>query len=225
MKSSRFFKAAMIAIVPLFPILLFLVFYYAPVERELGISQKIFYFHVPLAWNGLLAFMIVFVASIAYLRTQNIKFDILARAAAEIGVVFTVLTLATGMIWARTAWGAWWSWTDVRLVTYFLLLLLYLGYLMLGNSVEEESKRARFLSVFGIVAFLDVPLVFFSVRWWTSVTNHPVLFKSGMVLNGQMKVAFFSGLAIFTIFFIALLIVRNKIGKAQDELIAIKEEL
>ncbi len=221
MNSRRIFNIVTYALIPLIVLSIYLIFYYAPIEKQLGFNQKIFYFHVPLAWNGLLGFMIVFGASIAYLRTEDRKYDIVARAAAEIGVIFTSLVLITGPIWAKPAWGTWWTW-DVRLTTTLILWLLYVGYLMLGSNVEEESKRGRFMAVYGVVAFVDVPLVFFSIRLWNSI--HPTILNSkGMNLDGQMKVAFFLALFAFTVLFASILWVRVKLGKAQEELDKLKE--
>ncbi|KKL25721.1 hypothetical protein LCGC14_2402470 [marine sediment metagenome] len=221
MNNRKIFSILTYSLIPLIVSSIWLIFYYAPTEKVLGFSQKIFYFHVPLAWNGLMAFIIVFGASVAYLRTKNKKHDIVARAAAEVGVIFTSLVLITGPIWAKPAWGSWWNW-DVRLTTTLILWLLYVGYLMLGNSVEEEGKRSRFLAVYGVVAFVDVPLVFFSIRLWNSI--HPAIVDSeGMHLDGQMKVAFFLSLFAFTVLFASILWVRVKLGKAQEELEKLKE--
>ncbi len=221
MRSRITFYILTLSLIILIPLSIGIIFYYAPIEKVLGFSQKIFYFHVPLAWNGLLGFMIVFGASIAYLRTEDKKYDIVARAAAEIGVIFTSLVLITGPIWAKPAWGTWWTW-DVRLTTTLILWLLYVGYLMLGSNVEEESKRGRFMAVYGIVAFLDVPLVFFSIRLWNSI--HPAIVDSeGMHLEGKMMVAFFLALFVFTVLFASILWVRVKLGKAQEELDKLKE--
>jgi len=223
MKSSKILSILTIALVPVFLAAIYLVFFYAPIEASLGFSQKIFYFHVPLSWNALLAFTAVFIGSIGYLRTEKKSYEIAARAAAEIGLLFTTLVLITGPIWAKPAWGAWWMW-DVRLTTTLVLWLLYVGYLMLGGAVEEEGKKGRFSAVYGIVAFVDVPLVFFSIRWWRSI--HPVVFEfrsGGMGLDGQMQVAFFFSLFAFTLLFAALMMLRIKIGQAEEEVISLKE--
>ena len=223
MKSSRIFNILTVALVPIFLTAIYLVFIYAPVEATLGFSQKIFYFHVPLSWVALLAFTVVFAGSIGFLRTEKKSYEIVAHAAAEIGLLFASLILITGSIWAKPAWGTWWMW-DVRLTTSLVLWLLYVGYLMLGSSVEEEGKRGRFSAVYGIVAFVDVPLVFFSIRWWRSI--HPVIFEfrsGGMQLDPQMQVAFFFSLFAFTLLFAGLLMLRVKLGKAEDEVIRLKE--
>jgi len=135
---------------------------------------KIFYFHLPIAISAYLAFAIVFVASILYLRGKKQKWDIVALSSAEVGVILAALTLASGSIWARSAWGEYWVTWDVRLNTSLVLFLLYLSYLMVRQAVDEPEKRARLSAVFGIVGFLGVPLSYMSVRLWTRATLHPV---------------------------------------------------
>ena len=135
---------------------------------------KIFYFHLPIAISAYLAFAIVFVASILYLRGKKQKWDIVALSSAEVGVILAALTLASGSIWAKSAWGEYWVTWDVRLNTSLVLFLLYLSYLMVRQAVDEPEKRARLSAVFGIVGFLGVPLSYMSVRLWTRATLHPV---------------------------------------------------
>lgn len=135
---------------------------------------KIFYFHLPIAISAYLAFAVVFVSSVLYLRGKQQKWDIIALSAAEVGVIFAFLTLASGSIWARSAWGAYWVTWDVRLNTSLVLFLIYLAYLMIRQAVEEPEKRARLSAVFGIVGFVGVPLSYMSIRLWNRATMHPV---------------------------------------------------
>src|SRR5918992_6175492 len=135
-----------------------------------GQLQRIFYIHVPSAWLGYLSFAIVFLASIAYLRTGAERWDLLAHASAEIGIVFTSLVLVTGPIWARPVWGTWWEW-DARLTSTLVLWLTYAGYLFLRSLASDQQAVGRLAAVVGIVGFLDVPIVHFSVQWWR--TLHP----------------------------------------------------
>jgi heme exporter protein C len=183
---------------------LYLAFFYAPIEKEMGIVQKIFYFHVPGAWVASLAFLVVFVVSILFLRTGDFKYDVIARASAEIGVVFCTLTLLTGPIWGKFAWGAWWDWGEPKLVTFLVLWLMYLGYLLLHRSVHEDLKRAKYAAVYGIAAFLDVPIVFLSVLWYRTVHPPLVIVESGG-LDAKMKVAFFVSLFTFTLLYLVFL--------------------
>jgi len=134
-------------------------------------DYKIFYFHLPIAISAYLSFAIVFISSIMYLRKKEQKWDIIALSTAEIGVIFTFLTLATGSIWGKSAWGGWWDSTDPRLSTVLVLFLIYLSYLMVRQAVDEPEKRARLSAVLGIVGFISVPISFLSVRFYAKM--HP----------------------------------------------------
>src|SRR3712207_12457 len=151
---------------------------YAPTERLQGDVQRIFYFHLPLAWNAYLAFFVVFVASVAYLWRRDPRADALARASAEVGLVFMTLVLVTGSLWARPIWGTWWSW-DARLTTSLVLWFIYVGYLMLRSSVADEEQAARYAAVLGIIGFVDVPIIHQSVVWWRTLHPESVVLQSG----------------------------------------------
>ncbi len=146
----------------------------APTERTMGLIQRIFYFHVPSAWTGFVAFFIVFLASIAYLLKRAPKWDWLAVSAAEIGVAFFTVVLTTGPIWAKPVWGIWWTW-DARLTSTFVLWVLYVSYLLLRTLIADPERRAVVSAVFSIFAFLDVPLVYMSIRWWRTQHPQPVI--------------------------------------------------
>ncbi len=158
---------------------------WAPMERTMGLVQRIFYFHVPSAWTGFVCFFIVFVASIAFLRSRAPKWDWLAVSAAEVGVAFFSILLVTGPIWAKPVWGIWWTW-DARLTSAFVLWVLYVSYLLLRSLVADPERRAIVSAVFGIFAFLDVPLVYFSIWWWRTQHPQPVLGRGGS-LDPQMR--------------------------------------
>jgi len=194
--------------------------FYAPMERTMGDAQRIFYFHVPSAWVGFLAFFIVFVASLMYLWKRERKWDALALSAAEIGVVFTTLVLLTGPLWAKKAWGAFWVW-DARLTTTLILWMIYIGYLMLRNSSEGE-RRQRFAAVLAIVGFLDVPIIYLSVELWR--TMHPTLLitESGG-LAPQMTQTLMVALLSFTLLFAFLLIQRVRLEQARDQVNFLRE--
>ncbi len=130
------------------------------------------YLHVPAAWLAYLAFAVVFVASVAYLVTKRTRWDRLAAASAEIGVLFTALTIVLGSIWAKPVWGTWWTW-DPRLTTTAILLLIYVGYLAVRRLSDSPARKARWAAVVGIVGFLDVPIVHLSVVWWRSLHQAP----------------------------------------------------
>ncbi len=180
-----------------------MVFVYVPTEKNSGIVQRIFYFHVPVAWVSFLAFFITFIASILYLWKRNVKWDAIASASAEIGVIFTTLVLITGPIWAKPAWGIWWTW-DARLTTSLVLWLIYIGYLLVHSLATDSARGARYSAVIGIVGFIDVPIVFFTVNLWR--TQHPttIIFEGG--LTTSMLITLLVCLAAFTLLYILLVI-------------------
>lgn len=183
-----------------------------------GQLQRIFYFHVPAAWVAYLAFAIVFVSSIAYLRTRARRWDLLAQSAAEIGVVFCTLVLLTGPIWARPVWGTWWQW-DARLTSTLVLWLTYVGYLMLRALASDPRRVGRLNAVVGIVGFLNVPVVHFSVYWWRTLhPRGPAVADPSRAsgLGAAELVAFFAALAAFTALFAWLLAMRVRLGRVAD---------
>ena len=147
----------------------YMVWFYAPVAQS-GPVQKIFYMHLPCSWWALVSFFVVFIFSLLFLFKRNDVFDRVAGAAAEIGVVFATLALVTGSIWARAEWGHWWIW-DPKLTTALIMWYVYAGYLVLRSTPMGRDRKALVCAVLGIVAFLDVPLVFFAAKLWGSA--HP----------------------------------------------------
>ncbi len=194
---------------------LYLVFIYVPTEAAMGIVQRIFYFHVPVAWVAFLAFFVVFIGSILYLWKREEKWDSLAYSSAEVGIIFTSLVLITGPIWARPVWGVWWTW-DARLTTTLVLWLIYLAYLMVRSFATEKSQGARFAAVVGIVGFLDVPIVAIAIVFWR--TQHPgaVIFQGG--LAPSMLLTLLVCLAAFTTLYIHLLAQRVSLREAEVEI-------
>ena len=150
----------------------------APREVTQGNVQRIMYVHVPSVLVAYLAFAVVFVASVAYLARRAEAADRIAHASAEVGVLFTGVTIATGSIWGKPTWGTWWTW-DARLTSVAILFVMYLGYLLLRGMVEDRERGARYAAVLGIVAALNVPLVHFSVVWWRTLHQPPSLLKPG----------------------------------------------
>ena len=202
---------------------LYMVFVYAPTERTMGDVQRIFYFHVSTAWVGMLAFVIVFIASIAFLHSQERKWDRLALSSAEIGVVFMTMALITGSLWAKPTWNTWWTW-DPRLTTSAILWTIYVVYLVLRGAIEEPLQRARLSAIFGIIGFIDVPIVFMAVRWWRTI--HPVIFDSeGFDLNGRMLTTFMVCLVTFTLLYAALLLQRFRVESLTDAVRRLKQQL
>jgi len=153
---------------------LLMICFYAPTEATMGVVQRIFYYHVPSAWVSFLAFFVVFLSGLVYLIKRDRKWDIMASASAEVGLLFCTLVLITGPIWAKPVWGIWWTW-DARLTLTMVLWLIYAGYLMLRHYVEDAQRRAAFSAVLGIVGFLNVPLVYMSIRWWRTQHPQPVI--------------------------------------------------
>lgn len=192
------------ALVVAMAIALGMIFWYAPVESEMGIVQKIFYVHVPLAWNAFLGFAVVFFASFRYLATRDPKWDMRALSAAEVGVLFTSLVLVTGPIWAKPVWGIWWTW-DARLTLTLVLWLIYMGYLMLRRYVESPERRAVLAAVVGVTGFIDVPLVYFAIRWWRTQHPQPVIGGGeGSGLDPRMAATLWVCVGAFTLLFAAL---------------------
>jgi heme exporter protein C len=204
---------------------LYMVFLYAPTEATMGDVQRIFYFHVPSAWVAFFAFFLVFLFSLVYLFRRRKKWDALAAAAAEVGVMFCTLVLITGPIWAKPAWGVWWTW-DARLTLTLVLWLIYVAYIMLRHYMVDPERRATFAAVLGVLGFIDVPLVYFSIRWWR--TQHPQPVMAGGVDSGldpQMRATLFVCLTAFTLLFIVLLRTRVRLLGLRDEVDHIQDRL
>ena len=190
---------------------------WAPTEKTMGDIQRIFYIHVPSAWNALLAFIAVFLVSIAYLVTKDLKWDRMGVAFAETGTIFCTAFLATGPIWAKPVWGIWWTW-DARLTSSLVLWLLYVSYLLLRDFLEEPTRRATLSAVFGIFAGVDVPIVYFSIRVWR--TQHPqpvVMGGEGSGLDPAMSKVLLLSWVAFLILFVFLVIFRMRLEKNREE--------
>lgn len=199
---------------------LYTAFVYAPTEPLMGHIQRIFYFHMGTVWVATVAFIIVFISSIMYLWKGTRKWDILAYCSAELGVLFLTLTIITGSIWAKPIWGTWWTW-DPQLTTTFILWILYIVYLVLRSSAENDSKRAKFAAVFGIIAFIDLPLVYLSVRVMRGIS--PVVFgPGGGGIEPQMMHALLINMAAFSLLFIVLLLERIDLERFQDKITRLK---
>ena len=184
------------------------IWFYAPVEESMGVVQKIFYTHMPLAWWSTVSFFVNFVASILYLVKRRDAYSRLAGAAAELGVLFSGLALITGMCWARPIWNVWWTW-DPRLTTTLVMWFVYAAYLLLRASDVGGQRQDTVLAVLGVVAFLDVPLVFVSARYWRSI--HPAVFgPQGGGMEPEMWWAMVANLLAMGFLWLALLLSRTK---------------
>lgn len=152
-------------------------FLVAPTEASMAVHepvQRIFYVHLPSAFISFLAFFVVFCGSLLYLLTRNLRWDQVAVSAAEVGAIFCAAVLITGPLWAKPIWGIWWTW-DARLTTTLILFLLYVAYLMLRHYVTDPNRRALLAAVVGILAFVDVPIVYMANRWWRTQHPEPVI--------------------------------------------------
>ncbi|MGI6066527.1 MAG: cytochrome c biogenesis protein [Bacillota bacterium] len=201
----------------------YLIFLWVPEEKTLGVVQKIFYFHVGAAWVAFFAFLIVFVFSILYLATQERRWDRVSAASAEIGTVFTTIVLVTGPIWAKSSWNTWWTW-EPRLTTSLILWFIYLAYILIRIFAGDIERKAKLAAVFGIIGFLDVPVVFYSVNWWS--VSHPMLFEQGkMNLAPDMLLTLQVTVAAFTLLYFYLLGKGISAFRMQDEVNKIKDRL
>jgi len=188
----------------------------APPDAVQGDVQRIMYVHVPAAWLAYLSFFVVFVASIAFLRTKKTRWDRVAAASAEIGVLFTALAIVLGMLWGKPVWGTWWTW-DPRLTTTAVLLLIYISYLAIRRITDNPSRRARWAAVVGIVGFVDVPIVHLSVVWWRSLHQGSTVFRLGRPeIEGTMLLALLVGVAAFTVTYAYLMTLRLRVGRLEE---------
>ena len=175
----------------------------APTERTMGLIQRIFYFHVPSAWTGFVAFLISFIASIAYLRVRSPKWDWLAVSSAEIGVAFMTVMLVTGPIWAKPVWGIWWTW-DARLTSTFVLWALYVCYLLLRTLIDDPERRGVVSAVFNIFAAFDIPLVYFSIWFFRTQHPQPVIGDGGSLDPRMLRVLLLCWAALLGVFVLLL---------------------
>ncbi|HEY1482607.1 MAG TPA: cytochrome c biogenesis protein [Candidatus Acidoferrum sp.] len=199
-------------------------FYIAPEERTMGVVQRIFYFHVGSAWAGMDAFLVCFICNLLYIWKREQKYDWLGVAAAEVGLVLTTVVLITGPIWAKPAWGIYWTW-DARLTSTFVLWLLYVSYLLLRTLVEEPDRRALLSSLFGVFAFIDVPLVFGAIRWWRTQHPAPVIMGGpGSGLDPTMNKVFFFSVFAMHVLTVFLLVERYGLEKMKSDVDVLQRE-
>lgn len=165
-----------------------------PPEASQGAIFKIIFFHVPMAMTAMLCSFVALIGSVMFLLTKNFKYDALAVAVTEVGLAFLAANLVTGSIWGRVIWGIWWAW-DARLTSALVCWLLYAGYLALRNAIEEPTQRATFAAVFSIFAFIDVPIVIFSIKWWRTQHPAPVFWGGGSIPGAWAAIAGWNWLA------------------------------
>jgi heme exporter protein C len=200
---GRTLRTLSIATVLAMGLSLSLVFFYAPIELEEGLLQKIFYLHVPLAIVSLCGFVLGGIMAIAHLRTRDRRWDLRAYVTIHMSLIFGVGVLLTGSIWARGSWGHWWVWSEPTLVSFLIVMLLYATYQPLRFAIEDPERQARYASVFAIVAGAFVPLNFLAVRLSTSYL-HPRVLGSASNLPPSMRLTFAVSLASIALLFATL---------------------
>lgn len=196
---------------------LVMIVFYAPTDRVQGIVQRIFYIHVPLAWVAYLSFFVVLVGSVGYLWKRDLTWDALARASAEVGVLFTTLVLVTGSLWGKPIWNTWWTW-DARLTSTLILWFIYIGYMMLRSYTPDLERGARLGAVVGIVGFLDIPIVHFSVQWWRTLHPEPIVVRSSPQAPPEMLATLAVSLLAMMLVYLVLMVHRTRLERASDEI-------
>ncbi len=201
---------------------LYLVFIYAPTEEQMGVVQRIFYLMVPVAWLAMLAYVITAVGSILFLTRKKEKWDILARASGEIGLVFTLLTCTTGATWAKPVWGVWWDWGTPRLTSSLILLFIFLAYFLVRNLASEEYRGAVFSSVVAIVGLADIPIIILSTSLWGGMHPPELIFQTGG-LDPKMGFTFGMSMIAFTLLYFALPVFRVSYRNEEAKLRMLKD--
>jgi len=183
-------------------------------RKNLGVSQRIFYFHVPLGWIGMVSIMVVAVASIMHLITGRQKWDDLAYSTAEIGIIFASLILVTGAIWGKPVWGVWWTW-DAKLTTTLVLWFIYVGYLMVRAYGPAGTQGKRFASVIALIGAIDAPIIYMATDWWRSA--HPER-NVPSDLDERMLLTLLVSVLAFTVLYVYLLMERYSLRRSESDL-------
>jgi len=198
-----------------------MVFLYAPLEATMNYVQKIFYFHIANAWVGMLGFVTAAVAGVIYLARHDMKWDIVGQAAVEISLVFFLIAIVSGSIWARPSWGTYWTW-EPRLTTAAVLEMIYIAYLMLRQGIDDPERRARFGAVYTLIGGLSVPITFMSIRLFRTI--HPVVIGTGSAaasggfdMTSKMLATMFFALFTFSVIFITLFWHRIRLGQLASQ--------
>jgi len=204
---------------------LLLAFLYAPTDASsMGYSQKILYYHAPIAWVALLSFGVAFVAGILYLRDPQPKWDRLGYVSVRLGLLFSLMVMITGMIWGKAAWGTWWAW-EPRLTTFLIACFLYAAYFVLRQVVEEESRRATFAAVFAVIAFIDVPITFFATRYMPEGLHPAVITTGDTGMEGSMFLSLMISMVGMTLLLVALLRADLAAARLKDEIDDLKTRI
>src|SRR5215213_3327639 len=215
-----------IAAIVVLAISTYLALVFAPTELVMGDVQRVFYFHIGTAWTALLGFILAAIFSVVYLITKDLKWDRFQVAAIEVSLVFFLITIALGSIWARPAWNTWWTW-DPRLTTAAVTELIYVAYFMLRQGIDDPDRRARFGAVYALLGGISAPITFFAIRLFRTI--HPVVIggtnadaQGGFNMTADMKVAFFFALFAFTVIFVDLFWNRVRLGDLENKVEQLK---
>jgi len=199
-------------------------FYIAPEERTMGVLQKIFYFHAATAWAGETTLFVCFLANLLYIWKRQPRYDWLGVTCAEVGVACITVVLITGPIWAKPVWGIWWTW-DARLTSTFVLWILYICFLLLRTLLDEPDRRALLSALFGVFAFIDVPIVFGAIRWWRTQHPAPVIMGGpGSGLDPVMKKVFFLNVLAMHLFAAFLIVERYLLEESKYDVDRLQRE-
>jgi heme exporter protein C len=202
---------------------LYAAFIYAPTEKVMGTVQRIFYFHLASAWTALLCFFMVFLGGAVYLWGKKDVWDRFAHANAELGVLFTTVVLVMGAIWAKPVWNTWWTW-DPRLTSAFILWLIYIAYLLLRSSLRGHPGVRTYAAVYGIIGFVDVPIVWMSIHWWRTI--HPKIIERGKInLAPEMWYSVLISFAAILLLYVVLLRSRMQMELVHDRIESLQETL
>ena len=198
---------------------LYMIFLWVPTEQNLGVSQRIFYLHVSLAWIGMISIVAVAFASAMYLTTRKHRWDDLAHSIAELGVVFISLLLISGIIWSKPVWGIWWTW-DARLTTTLILWFIYVSYLMLRAYGPKGSQGARYGSIIALIGAIDAPIIYMATVWWR--TAHPELNIGPLAQSGgldsEMHLTLWVSVITFAVFYVYILVERYSLKRLEAEI-------
>ncbi len=199
---------------------LFLIFMRLPDDAAQGMIYRILYFHVPAAWTAYLGYFAALVCSVLFLAGNNYRYDSLALSMTEVSLAFATVNIVTGMIWARIIWGIWWTW-DYRLTSALICCLLYAGYLVLRRAIEEPAHRAKVAAVFSIFAFADVPIVWFSIKWWRNQHPGPVFWGGGYIDPDMRSAEMWNWLALLLVSTV-LVLIRDGQERTQREMDSVR---
>lgn len=204
----------------------YMALFIAPTEAVMGNVQRVFYFHVGTAWTALIGFVFTAGLSVVYLVTKDLKWDRIQVAAIEVSLVFFLITIVLGSIWARPAWNTWWTW-DPRLTTAAITELIYIAYFMLRQGIDDPDRRARFGAVYALIGGLSAPITFFAIRLFRTI--HPVVIagsnanaEGAFSMTADMLTTFLFALFTFTVIFIDLFWNRIRLGNLQDKVEQLK---